>query len=89
MNATFYIHLIATIVNAFFLILLWWWNHKLISINYGLMKDNREILGEAKKIQERMNQIESSLPGTMWADITTNKIFTRVLEESNTQEKDK
>lgn len=58
MNSVFYIHLLATIVNAIFIILLWWYNHKLVTINYQLMKDNREILVEAKRIQERMNEIE-------------------------------
>lgn len=58
MTSVFYIHLIATIVNIFFIIMLWWYNRKLININYDLMKDNREILVEAKRIQERINEIE-------------------------------
>jgi len=61
MTSVFLMHLIATIVNAIFMILLWWYNQKLISINYQLMKDNREILVESCRIQDRLNDIESRL----------------------------
>lgn len=59
MNAIFYMHLIATLVNIFFLGLLWWYNHGLININYQLIKDNREILVEAKKLQEHINNMRN------------------------------
>lgn len=78
MTSVFYIHLIATLINVFFIILLWWYNHKLINLNYDLMKDNRDILVEAKKQQERMNEIEASLPGTLWLDTESNKAYTRI-----------
>ena len=78
MTSVFYIHLIATLINAFFIILLWWYNRKLIDTNYQLMKDNRDILVEAKKQQERMNEIEAKLPGTLWVDIESNKAYTRI-----------
>lgn len=82
MTSVFYIHLIATLINAFFIILLWWYNRKLIDTNYQLMKDNRDILVEAKKQQERMNNIESLLPGTLWIDTETGKVNTRIPKES-------
>lgn len=82
MTSVFYIHLIATLINAFFIILLWWYNHKLIDTNYQLIKDNRDILVEAKKQQERMNNIESLLPGTLWIDTETGKVNTRIPKES-------
>ena len=78
MTSVFYIHLIATLINAFYIILLWWYNRKLIDTNYQLMKDNRYILVEAKKQQERMNEIEAKLPGTLWVDIESNKAYTRI-----------
>ena len=82
MTSVFYIHLIATLINVFFIILLWWYNRKLIDTNYQLMKDNRDILVEAKKQQERMNKIESLLPGTLWIDTETGKVNTRIPKES-------
>ena len=81
MNPIFYIHLISTIITIFFVVVIWWVNRKIIKINYDLMKDNREILVESKKIQERMNNIEASLPGTLWIDTQTNKAYTRVLKD--------
>lgn len=78
MTSTFYIHLIATLINAFFIILLWWYNRKLINLNYDLMKDNREILVDAKRLQDRMNEIEAKLPGTLWIDTESNKAYTRI-----------
>lgn len=79
MTSTFYIHLIATLINAFFIILLWWYNRKLINLNYDLMKDNRDILVEAKKLQERMNNIEANLPlHSLWIDSSDNNTCTRI-----------
>lgn len=61
MNSIFLIHLISTIMTMFFIVVIWWVNRKIIKINYDLMKDNREILVESKRIQERMNKIEALL----------------------------
>jgi sugar lactone lactonase YvrE len=75
-------HLIATLVNAFFIIMLWWWNRSLININHQLMNDNRYILNEAKKLQERMNDIEAKMPGTMWVDTETSKPYVRGIKDN-------
>jgi len=72
MNPIFYIHLISTVITIFFVVVIWWVNRKIIKINYDLMKDNREILvlsdkalkasmDESKKLQERMNALETLL----------------------------
>ena len=82
MTPIFYIHLVSTIINMTLIILLWWYNYKLINLNRDLMKDNRDILVEAKKQQERMNNIESLLPGTLWIDTETGKVNTRIPKES-------
>ena len=58
MNAIFYMHLIATMVTIFFVIIVWWTNRKIMLLNREVIKDNIEILVEAKKLQDRMNEIE-------------------------------
>lgn len=59
MNAVFYMHLIATLVNMFFIGLLWYYNHWLISTNHRLLKDNRDILIESKNLQELISKREN------------------------------
>jgi hypothetical protein len=59
MNSVFYIHLISTVINIFFLITLWWYNRTLMSLNPRLINDNVDILVEVKKLQERMNDLEN------------------------------
>ena len=91
-NPIFYMHLISTIMTMFFIVVIWWVNRKIIKINYDLMKDNREILvlsdkalkastDQSKKIQDRMNDIEAKMPGTIWVDLEANKAYTRVLKD--------
>lgn len=57
-NPIFYMHLIATMVTIFFVIVIWWTNRKIMLLNKEVIKDNIEILVEAKKLQDRMNNIE-------------------------------
>jgi hypothetical protein len=83
MISVFLMHLIATIVNAIFIILLWWYNQKLVTFNYQLMKDNRDILVEAKRIQDRLNDLEAGMPGTIWLDTETHKVYVRAVDEDN------
>lgn len=59
MNPIFYMHLIATIVTIFFVVVVWWTNRKIMLLNREVIKDNRDILIEAKRIQDRINKLES------------------------------
>lgn len=61
MNAIFYMHLIATMVTIFFVIIVWWTNRKIMLLNREVIKDNRDILIEAKRIQDRMNKLENGI----------------------------
>lgn len=99
MTSVFYIHLIATLINAFFIVLLWWYNRKLIDTNYQLIKDNRDILVEAKKQQERMNEIETRRKNNLEAinkidaiakhfeNDTSNAVYTCTADGRNCKER--
>ena len=58
----------------FFIVLLGKWNHKLININYDLMKDNKNIL-------IKLNDIYDKLPTMTFVDTPTGRIFERTLKK--------
>lgn len=81
MNSIFLIHLISTVITIFFVVVIWWTNHKIAALNRELIKDSREVLVLNGLLQERMNNIEAKMPGTIWVDLEANKSYTRVLHE--------
>ena len=83
-NPIFYIHLISTIITIFFVVIIWWTNRKIVALNRELIKDSREVLVLNGLLQERMNNIEAKMPGTIWVDLEANKSYTRMpVEKEN------
>jgi hypothetical protein len=52
-------HLIATLVSMFFIVILWRWNHKLININHRLRIDKEEFTKLKYRISEKEKSIKS------------------------------
>ena len=77
-------HLISTVITIFFVVVIWWTNRKIVALNRELIKDSREILVLNGLLQERMNNIEAKMPGTIWVDLEANKSYTRIpVEKEN------
>ena len=77
-NPIFYMHLISTIMTMFFIVIIWWTNRKIVALNRELIKDSREVLVLNGLLQERMNNIEAKMPGTIWVDMEDNKSYVRM-----------
>ena len=80
MNSIFLIHLVATIVSCCFMVMMWRYNMKLIKINYDLMKHNLEI---ERGFNKKIDDLSARMPGTMWMDTKTGKVFVRGLTEKD------
>ena len=53
---------------------LWYSNTKLIDLNINLMKDNIKI---HRDFNEKLNDLNARMPGTMWMNTETGKVFVR------------